>query len=237
MADDFEQVGQDEIEALLRQAQDGGSEAAPPQTPASAGSDLAASNDSASVDQAEIEAMLNGGAAPAASTPAEASQVDPSEIEALLSRGTATPVPPAIPQAAAVASSLASNDIELLLSKAEQALESIDQDEPQTVLPPGIRSFDFQKFGGSAANTESATLELMRDVQLDMTIELGRTHMKLEELLKLKQGAVVPLDKLAGDPADIIVNGRLVARGEVLVLNDNFCIRVAELIEGENAVA
>jgi len=156
--------------------------------------------------------------------------------------------PPAAPQAAipsvgpsvgpsAGANSVSSTDIELLLSKAEQALESIDSTETPSELPPGIRTFDFQNFGGTAANTESATLELMRDVQLDMTIELGRTHMQLEELLKLKQGAVVPLDKLAGDPADIYVNGRLVARGEVLVLNDNFCIRVAELIEGENAVA
>lgn len=133
-------------------------------------------------------------------------------------------------------SSISQNDIELLLNKAEQALESIDNPDPQTVMPAGIRTFEFQKFGGTAANTESATLELMRDVQLDMTIELGRTHMQLDELLKLKQGAVVPLDKLAGDPADIFVNGRLVARGEVLVLNDNFCIRVAELIEGENAL-
>ncbi len=133
-------------------------------------------------------------------------------------------------------SPVSQNDIELLLNKAEEALESIDQADAATVMPPGIRTFEFQKFGGTAANTGSATLELMRDVQLDMTIELGRTHMQLDELLKLKQGAVVPLDKLAGDPADIYVNGRLVARGEVLVLNDNFCIRVAELIEGENAL-
>ena len=56
-------------------------------------------------------------------------------------------------------------------------------------------------------------------------------------MLKLKQGAVVPLDKLAGDPADIYVNGRLIARGEVLVLNDNFCVRVAELIVGESEEA
>jgi flagellar motor switch protein FliN/FliY len=77
----------------------------------------------------------------------------------------------------------------------------------------------------------------MRDVELDLTIELGRTHMQLEDVLKLKQGAVVPLDKLAGDPADIYVNGRLIARGEVLVLNDNFCVRVAELIVGESACA
>ncbi len=218
MADDSEQVGQDEIEALLRQAQDTGGEAAPPAAPEPA----APKEEESSVDQAEIEALLNGGAATVAQAPPAATEVAATNV------GVAPP---------AGASPVSSNDIELLLSKAEQALESIDQPEPQTVLPPGIRSFDFQKFGGTAANTESATLELMRDVQLDMTIELGRTHMQLEELLKLRQGAVVPLDKLAGDPADIYVNGRLVARGEVLVLNDNFCIRVAELIEGENAVA
>ncbi|TWU27811.1 flagellar motor switch protein FliN [Bythopirellula polymerisocia] len=129
------------------------------------------------------------------------------------------------------------NDIELLLNKAEQALASIDgaPSDPLQALPAGIRSFEFEKFRGSVANAEVATLELMRDVQLDMTIELGRTHMHLEDVLQLRKGAVVPLDKLAGDPADIFVNGRLVARGEVLVLNDNFCIRVAELIVGEAA--
>jgi len=205
MADDSEQVGQDEIENLLKQAQGSDNDA-----PASSGPTSGASTGSAQVDQAEIEALMNAGASPV-QAPA----------------GGALAGEPAVSQ----------NDIELLLDKAEQALESIDQAEPQTVLPPGIRSFDFQKFAGTTANTESATLELMGDVQLDMTIELGRTHMQLEELLKLRQGAVVPLDKLAGDPADIYVNGRLVARGEVLVLNDNFCIRVAELIEGEEVLS
>jgi flagellar motor switch protein FliN/FliY len=100
-----------------------------------------------------------------------------------------------------------------------------------------VAPFKFADFAGSSANSESATLELMRDVELDLTIELGRTHMHLEDVLKLKQGAVVALDKLAGDPADIYVNGRLIARGEVLVLNDNFCVRVAELIVGESACA
>ena len=69
-----------------------------------------------------------------------------------------------------------------------------------------------------------------------MKIELGRTQMYLEDVLKLRKGSVVPLDKLAGDPVDIYVNQRLVARGEVLVLNDNFCVRVAELIVGANVL-
>ncbi len=58
--------------------------------------------------------------------------------------------------------------------------------------------------------------------------------MHLDEVLRLKRGSVVSLDKLAGDPVDVYVNGRLVARGEVLVLNDNFCVRVAELISGND---
>ena len=66
-----------------------------------------------------------------------------------------------------------------------------------------------------------------------MRIELGRTHMYLEDVLQLRKGAVVPLDKLAGDPVDVFVNGRLVARGEVLVFNDNFCVRIAELISSD----
>ncbi len=211
MADDSEQVGQDEIEALLRQAQDGDGDTPPPPAP-----EPPAADDNAMVDQSEIEALLNGGTAPAAAAPPATAPP------------TASPAPEPV---------VSQNDIELLLNKAEQALESIDQADQATALPVGVSNFDFQNFGGTAANTESATLELMRDVQLDMTIELGRTHMQLEDILKLKQGAVVPLDKLAGDPADIFVNGRLVARGEVLVLNDNFCIRVAELIEGESACA
>jgi flagellar motor switch protein FliN/FliY len=128
------------------------------------------------------------------------------------------------------------DDIELLLNKAEEALASIDSEKGTSQpLPVGMRSFEFEKFRGTSANSETATLELMRDVQLDMTVELGRTHMHLEDVLQLRKGAVVQLDKLAGDPADIFVNGRLIARGEVLVLNDNFCIRVAELIVGEAA--
>ncbi len=73
-------------------------------------------------------------------------------------------------------------------------------------------------------------LELLGDVDLDVTIELGRTEMIVEDVLKLGSGSVVELDKLAGDPVDVFVNGRRVARGEVLVLNDNFCIRVSEVV-------
>ncbi|MFW6336420.1 MAG: flagellar motor switch protein FliN [Phycisphaeraceae bacterium] len=73
-------------------------------------------------------------------------------------------------------------------------------------------------------------IELLSDVDLEVAIELGRTEMLVEDVLKLGKGSVVELDKLAGDPVDVHVNGRLVARGEVLVLNDNFCIRISEIV-------
>ena len=130
---------------------------------------------------------------------------------------------------------MAQGDIELLLHQAERALASIDQ--PSGGPPPGVRPFELQNFSGAPPSSEAATLELIRDVELDLKIELGRTHMYLEDVLKLRRGSVVPLDKLAGDPVDIYVNGRLIARGEVLVLNDNFCVRVAELVAGETAAA
>lgn len=110
-------------------------------------------------------------------------------------------------------------------------------DETGAVMPDGVETFRLESFGGTPANSDSATLELVRDVQLDLKIELGRTRMPLEDVLRLRRDAVVTLDKLAGDPVDVYANGRLIARGEVLVLNDNFCVRVTELIVGDAAVA
>jgi flagellar motor switch protein FliN/FliY len=118
-----------------------------------------------------------------------------------------------------------------LLAQAEDALASVDQ--PVPVNTPGLQPFSWQDFGGAPASTEKATLDLLGDVELDVKIELGRTFMQLEEVLRLRRGSVVLLEKLAGDPVEIYVNERLVARGEVLVLNDNFCVRVAELIASE----
>ncbi len=73
-------------------------------------------------------------------------------------------------------------------------------------------------------------IALLSDVNLNVKIELGRTRMFVEDVLRLSSGAVVELDKLAGDPVDVIVNGRIVARGEVLVLNDSFCVRISEIL-------
>ncbi|HEX5105092.1 MAG TPA: flagellar motor switch protein FliN [Pirellulaceae bacterium] len=124
------------------------------------------------------------------------------------------------------------DDIQYLLAQAEQALASVDQ--PADPALEKLTPFEFKDLAASPPSGEKATLELLRDVDLNLRIELGRTQMYLEDVLKLKRGSVVTLDKLAGDPVDVFVNGRIVARGEVLVLNDNFCVRVTELLAGND---
>lgn len=175
----------------------------------------------------------------------EENKLNQNDIERLLAEAQTTPgsasaspasEPPITspPAPAAAPGSIDQANIDALLAQAQTALNSID--EQPAPLPPGIKPFEFKSLGAGQAANESASLDLLRDVQLDLRIELGRTHMHLEDVLRLKQGAVVTLDKLAGDPVDIYANGRLIARGEVLVLNDNFCVRVAELV-AENAAA
>jgi len=114
-----------------------------------------------------------------------------------------------------------------LLENAEAALHALDRPTPMGSKPI---VFQLEDLVGHEGPPEKCSIDLLRDVDLDLKIELGRTHMLLEDVLSLRRGSVVTLDKLAGDPVDLIVNGRLVARGEILVLNDNFCVRVAELV-------
>jgi flagellar motor switch protein FliN/FliY len=73
-------------------------------------------------------------------------------------------------------------------------------------------------------------LDLLRDVEMEVTVELGRTRMTVRELLALAPGAVVELDRAAGSPADLLVNGRLIARGEVVVVDEDFAVRITEIV-------
>lgn len=112
-----------------------------------------------------------------------------------------------------------------LLQEAQDAINEIE-----TGGSNAPSSFKLEDLIGHEGPPEKCSIDLLRDVDLDLKIELGRTHMLLEDVLKLRRGSVVTLDKLAGDPVDLYANGRLVARGEIMVLNENFCVRIAELV-------
>src|SRR5438270_13665508 len=101
-----------------------------------------------------------------------------------------------------------------------------------SVAAPDAADFQLPSFQQAIQDAQASSIDLLRDVDLNVKIELGRTRMLVEDVLRLSEGSVVELDKLAGDPVDVLVNDRLVARGEVLVLNDNFCVRVNEILAG-----
>ncbi len=86
--------------------------------------------------------------------------------------------------------------------------------------------------GGGGGSVRRAGLDLLRDVEMEVTAELGRTRMTVRELLSLAPGAVIELDRAAGSPADVLVNGTLLARGEVVVVDEDFGIRITEIVVG-----
>ena len=245
MADENDLINQDEIERLLQGATN--KPAAKPSAPPP----LSAPPDDVRASADEIEAMLAqnslGNPGTTASRPTQHSQttaaseedgggLDQTSIDRMLGQAgksgqvAAEPIRKPIPPTVANEGDLPQRDIELLLHQAERALTSIN--ETPAPNPPGVAAFRLPEFAGAPPPQENATLDLVRDVELDLRIELGRTQMYLEDVLRLRRGSVVPLDKLAGDPVDVYVNGRLIAKGEVLVLNNNFCVRVAQLIAG-----
>jgi len=120
---------------------------------------------------------------------------------------------------------------------AEEAVEAVEAAavQVQEAVDPegGEASLDLPNFEATngAAAGDGDGMELLSDVSLRVKIELGRTQMYVEDVLRLNEDSVVELDKAAGDPVDIFVNDRHVARGEVLVVNDNFCVRVSEIIQ------
>ncbi|MEZ6086820.1 MAG: flagellar motor switch protein FliN [Pirellulaceae bacterium] len=124
--------------------------------------------------------------------------------------------------------------IEELLDQAEAELAGVDG--PPNAAASSLQGqpapYMLDELTGEDSPHDSASIDILNDVDLDLRIELGRTHMRLEDVLQLRSGSVVALDRLAGDPVDVFVNDRLVAKGEVLVLNESFCVRVTELVTG-----
>jgi len=187
-------------------------------------------------EAAEAPATPEDADAPEATdSAADAGEVTQDDIEALLAaageaESTGGSAPVAEPDASADTSD------EAVATLAEQ---QPDPDEPEPPPPVSedqraedlkLPTFDSEELSAEAKHS----IDLLHDVDLHVKIELGRTEMMVEDVLRLGEGSVVELEKLAGDPVDVFVNNRLVARGEVLVLNDTFCVRVSEIVsEGE----
>jgi flagellar motor switch protein FliN len=94
-----------------------------------------------------------------------------------------------------------------------------------------VQPVDFANFEPTPlAETESKNLNILLDIPLQVTVELGRTRRSVQDILNLSSGSIIELDKLAGEPVDILVNNKLIAKGEVVVIDENFGVRVTDII-------
>ncbi|MDF7679671.1 flagellar motor switch protein FliN [Enterobacteriaceae bacterium ESL0689] len=116
---------------------------------------------------------------------------------------------------------------------AEEQKTSESTTEPKAAVAekPDVRSDDlFKPLDTSAPPGDPQDIDLIMDIPVKMTVELGRTKMTIKDLLRLSQGSVVALDGLAGEPLDILINGYLIAQGEVVVVADKYGVRITDII-------
>jgi len=108
----------------------------------------------------------------------------------------------------------------------------------QYYAPPPVaaQAAQFQSFDMGDVMQQKENIEIIMDVPLEVTVELGRTSRKIKEILEFSPGSIIELNKLAGEPIDILVNGKFVAKGEVVVIDENFGIRITDIINVEHRI-
>lgn len=179
MSDDF---SQDEIDALMNNADSAGGEAEPAAA-ADPGPEPAPEDANIELTQEELDALLNN-VSEAAATPAAAP--------------AATPAVASAPQSAA----------------------------PQPVAHP-VRFPSLSDEGGPPT---PKNMEFLLDVALQVSVELGRSKMLVKDVLNVGMGSVIELDKLSGEPVDVMINGKLIAHGEVVVVDENFGVKIVDVL-------
>ena len=106
---------------------------------------------------------------------------------------------------------------------------TIGDESSATVERAGDASRLFPRLSGTAHEARN-DIDLILDIPVQLTVELGRTRIPIKHILQLAQGSVIELDALAGEPMDVLVNGCLIAQGEVVVVNDRFGIRLTDIV-------
>jgi len=141
---------------------------------------------------------------------------------------------------------LSQADLDALIAAASQDLPADEADlggedlgglgeTPEPAPAPAIGMVDLPSFDAPAAEVRggsdgSTGMGRVRDIPLEVTVELGRTRLLIRDILDLSPGSIIELDKIAGEPVDLFANGLMVARGEVIIIDDNFGVRVTEII-------
>ncbi|HEY1182501.1 MAG TPA: flagellar motor switch protein FliN [Rhodocyclaceae bacterium] len=108
--------------------------------------------------------------------------------------------------------------------------------EAASEAAPAAQPAVFEQFGAGAGASAMHDFDMILDIPVALTVELGRTKISIRNLLQLAHGSVVELDGLAGEPMDVLVNGTLIAQGEVVVVNDKFGIRLTDIITPQERI-
>ena len=228
-------MSQEEIEALMQQ-----------QTPEP---ELEASNKMMS--QEEIEALMQQQTAAPEPEPSN-KMMSQEEIEALMQQQTATPQPAPTPQPVAPQQAVAPqaqaapvNDMQQqmmqMMQMMQQQMMAMQQMQPQAAAPQQrsqrmieahpLDTPQFSTVADSLGEEQTENLQLIMDVPLEISVEIGRTKKLIKDILELSSGSLVVLDKLAGEQVDVYANGQCIAKGDVVVVDDNFGVRITEVIK------
>ncbi len=229
---------QDEIDAIVNQAGAESSSDPPSAEPPA---------ESGEISQADIDAMMSGGqaaepggssASDAAPSPSDDGPVTQADVDALVNAakdGAGDEASPTESEGESPEEDARLDSLGRPFDGAAAAMQAaIEAEQAATQAsappPPDVKPYEPQDFGDlGGLGIDPKRITMLNDVKLRVKIQLGRTRMLVEDVLKLDEGSVVELDKLAGDPVDMLINDRLIARGEVLVLNDSFCVRISEV--------
>lgn len=201
--------------------------AEPAPAPAPAPAPEESGGGSRKMTQEEIERMLAGGA-PAEPTPAPTPQPAPAPQPAAAAAPAAQAVTAAdlgsmmAAMMTAMTTAMANN------APAPPAAKSAPEPKVINTKPAAMKEIDVEEVLGKE---QAQNLDLIMEVPLQVSVEIGRTQRKVQDILTFSKGSLVVLDKLAGDQVDLFVNGKCIARGDVVVIDDNFGVRVTEIVQ------
>lgn len=165
-----------------------------------------------------VEALTGGGAAEPEPAPAPAPAPTPAPAPA------PTPAPAPAPMPAAPAA-----PAPMYAAPPPQPMYAAPPMQPHVATNVPVQQAQFTPLNTQPVQVNDANIGLILDVPLQVTVELGRTKKSIKEILELTNGSIVELDKLAGEPVDIHVNGKFLAKGEVVVIDENFGVRITEI--------
>lgn len=163
------------------------------------------------------------------------------DIDALLAKmagggGSDAPTEVAVADSGS-AGELSQADIDALLSGGGDSAPPPPQKaapQPKQQAAPRAQSMNFSSFGGEGSYQAKNDIAMILDVPMELTVELGRTSMYIKDILDLGPGSVVEINRLAGEPIELLVNGKVIAKGEVVVIDEKFGLRITELLNPNN---